>query len=252
MPANMPSREELEHTLETLGVEAAAVASTLRAAKRRAAAVQQRWILPPAVRRAAVAAYIAAEYATEPAVAYLTAYGRQRHWPAIDAADLNDIVHDLVLATSDDEIAQLATLEGLPDLGSFASAFSYVREWRTVLHVRRLNSERGIAPSTAQLLAHAAIADVDLPAEARPRALGPASLSQARRWAHRLRQRWRGRLGRTRVQETVPLDEKRNKVSRVAFTLSMGVVFVARCAIEKCARFGLTRCSHPMLPRRQS
>ena len=62
--------------LARLGEEAAAVASELKARKRRAATVQRSWVLPPTVRRAAVAAYIAAGYVVEPAVAYLAAYGR--------------------------------------------------------------------------------------------------------------------------------------------------------------------------------
>lgn len=214
----MPSSEELEYRLARLGEEAAAVALEVKAAKRRAATVQRYWLLPPTVRRAAVAAYIAAGYVVEPAVAYLTAYGRQRRWPERGVGELTEVVHDLVLSTSDDDIAQLATLEGLPDVGAFAAAFAYVREWRTVLHARRLNSQRGIAPSTAQLLAFAAVADADLPIDARPRALGPVSLARARAWTYRLRQRWGGRLGRVRVQEALPLTEKREKARGATFT----------------------------------
>jgi hypothetical protein len=212
----MASREELESALAGLKKEAGAVTSQLKAAKRRTAAVQRQWVLPPIVRRASVAAYIAGGYAVEPAVQYLVAYGRQRHWPDRCVGELGELVHDLVLATSDDDIAELAALDGLPDVGAFAPALSYAREWRTVVHARRLNEQSGLAPSTAQLLTHAEAFGRDLPDAARPRALGSASAARARAWTYRLRRRWGGRLGRPRVKEAVPTDEKRDKARRAA------------------------------------
>ena len=207
----MPSREELESALAALKKEEAAVTSQLQAAKRRTAASQRQWVMPPTVRRASVAAYIAGGYAVEPAVQYLVAYGRQRHWPDRCESELGELVHDFVIATSNDDIAELATLEELPEVGAFAPALSYAREWRTVVHARRLNEESGIAPSTAQLLAHTETFGSDIPDAARPRALGPVSAARARAWTYRLRRRWGGRLGRPRVKEAVPIEEKRDK-----------------------------------------
>ena len=172
--------------------------------------------MPPTVRRASVAAYIAGGYAVEPAVQYLVAYGRQRHWPDRCESELGELVHDFVIATSNDDIAELATLEELPEVGAFAPALSYAREWRTVAHARRLNEQSGLAPSTAQLLTHAEAFGSDLPDAARPRALGSVSAARARAWTHRLRRRWGGRLGRPRVKEAVPLEEKRDKARRAA------------------------------------
>ena len=166
----MASREELETALAGLKKEETAVTSKLKAVKRRAAAVQRHWVLPPNVRRASVAAYIAGGYAVEPAVEYRVAYGRQRQWPARGVGELGEVVHDLVLATRDDDIAELATLQGLPDVGAFAAALSYAREWRAVVYARRLIEQSGIAPSTAQLLTHVEAFGGDLPDAARQRA----------------------------------------------------------------------------------
>ena len=214
---SMASREELEIALASLNEKVKAVASQLRASKRRAATVHRHWVLPPTVRRAAVAAYIAGGYEVAPAVAYLFAYSRQRHWPERGVDELGELVHDMVISTSDDDMAELATLHGVADLGAFAAPLAYAREWHTVVHARRLNEQRGIAPSTAHLLAHAASFGSELPEAARPRALGPVSLARARAWTFRLRRRWGGRLGRARVQEAIPCGEKRDKACRVAF-----------------------------------
>ena len=46
---SMPSREELESALAALKKEEAAVTSQLQAAKRRTAASQRQWVLPPTV-----------------------------------------------------------------------------------------------------------------------------------------------------------------------------------------------------------
>ena len=78
----------------------------LRQAHRRAAAKAREWVLVERLRRASLAMYHSAGDAP-PAVPYLQARGRERHWADLPDADIVTRVEDLYLGADIDEIVSL-------------------------------------------------------------------------------------------------------------------------------------------------
>jgi hypothetical protein len=122
--------------------------SLLASARRRATAVAKAWVLTPSMRRAVIAMYSLADSA-EPAVAYLQACGRERHWPDRGSEDLTKLTEDLFLQTDATEVVDLTDSVNPSHPQTLAVALRYVEQWRVVAWSRALNTERGIAPSTA-------------------------------------------------------------------------------------------------------
>lgn len=170
------------------------------------------WQLPVGVRHASLVAYVLAGYRSEPAVVYLQAIGRERHWPAKADGEVAALIEDLFLECEVERLAALTDAEVPEDAAAYAIASKYVKEWQAVEWVRSMNAEKGVAPSTASLLTRVK--------KGPPRLRGHTSSwsGSARSWACRWRRRWQGFYKKLRVREDVSLDETRSKaaMSRVS------------------------------------
>ena len=80
---------------------------------------------------------------------------------------------------------------------------------------REQNAVKRLAPSTDQLLQHLEERRVRLPAGVRPPSRGSSLSAAARKWATRLRERWGGFVGKFKVRDDLPLNERRDKAFAV-------------------------------------
>ena len=206
-----PTLRALEEARQTVDSAMTETRAELKRARRRAAADARVWVLSPRMRRTSLAIYMLAGYSTEPAVKYLEACGRERHWPVRTAAELSTVVEDLFLQADADEVAALADASSPSDPTLLAVALRYVEEWRVVSWAARLNSDRGVAPSTDSVVQRAEEGRMRLPEAARPMPVGPCGEPRAKRWVARLRARWGGRYASTPVGEHVEPEEARAK-----------------------------------------
>ena len=176
--------------------------AALKRAKRRARAEAREWVLSAQLRNASVAMYHLAGTA-EPAVAYLRACARERHWSERADSATTALVEDLYLETGTDEIAALVDEQEPLDAAALTVAFKYVGEWRVAGWARGLNEARGVAPSTAGLLEEYENGRLTVPVAFRPRSAGVSGERRAKRFAYLLRRRWRGAYGAIPVAEHV-------------------------------------------------
>ena len=186
-------RKELRDAIAELGSEIAAAKRARRNAERVAA---DAWALTEHMRRVVLAAFVLAEYMPEPAVKYLVARGRERHWPERSEEDLSTFVENIFLASMEgnaEEAIALADLSEPTDQAALRDAVKYVHEWRVVIWVRDASSTAGEAPSTRSELEHAEVMRAELPESVQPSPWGTAADVRGRKWAQRLRARWGGR-----------------------------------------------------------
>jgi hypothetical protein len=189
------AHSSLESLLEAQRATGLALTDTrvkLRSAQRQARAEARAWVLPPQFQHAVVAMYQLAGVA-EPAVQYLRACGRERHWPERPDCELVALVEDLFLQIDCEEVAALVDASRPADPSALTVAYKYVEEWRAVDWVRNLNERRGVAPTNWSLLQQVEHTRVQVPADFRPPSAGPAGELRGRRFVRRLRKRWGGR-----------------------------------------------------------
>ena len=183
----------------------------IKRARRRAEVDSKMWVLPPHIQRASLAMFMLADYDTEPAVNYLAARARERHWPPRAAEVLATLVEDLFLETDANDLAALVDTSSADDAAALFVATKCVEEWRVVVWARGLNAAKGVAPSTESMLHQAEARRLELPEAARGPPRGAVGESRARRWVARLRRRWAGRFGRVRVRDDLQPSEIQNK-----------------------------------------
>lgn len=190
---------------------------TAHGAQQRAEQARVRaWEPPPHVRRTALIVYVLADYATEPAAQFLSRQGRMRGWPDKTAEGLAALVENLFEQAHVDDASGLVALtdaENSSDPSAFEAAAPYLEEWRLFAWSRRLNVEKGVAPSTSSLLQQA-VANRLVRGHASPQALGTVAESRARMWATRFRRRWGGRFGVIPECEGVSTAELLSKAFR--------------------------------------
>lgn len=165
--------------LETLAAQRAANSAQLRAARQ--ADARRRTDLTPWQRRAALQLF-AAE-GVDAAVEFL-----RRRRCRQSAEVLRELITDLILATTDEHIRDVAVAEPSAAIGRFLSERSTV-DW-----VREVNTSFAVAPQTAEVAARATAS--------RP---FPSRNAMAQ-WGVRFRRRWGVRLGRFGLRDT--LDQK--------------------------------------------
>lgn len=199
----MASVAELEQERTRLSALLKQQRRALKCAERRVAVEAQAWVLPPPVRRVAIALYHLAECEAEPVVKYLEARGRERGWPTRAAAELRALVEDLYLAATHEEIAALVDTVMPADADALAVALKLVSEWRVVASARVANNTSGVVPTETMLQQYEQLRQT-LPEGLRPRPLGVASERPAKRWACRLRKQWGGRYGT--IPPAEPID----------------------------------------------
>ena len=144
--------DELERRKHLLNAALNEVKRDQKKAKKEAATAGRIWRLKEPIRRAALAMYSLAGYNVEPAMRYLHACQRQHHWPAKSDDEVARIVEDLFLAADEAEVDALVDTENPLDATALRCALRYVEEWAVVVDSRRLNTHRGIAPSSEAVL----------------------------------------------------------------------------------------------------
>lgn len=172
-----------------------------------ARAAARAWQLSESMRRTALIAYALADYRVEPAVRFLIASGRQRHWPDKTEEELATLVEGHFLDVDETELAAITDMEDPADGQAMKAALPYVEQWRLAEWATRLNTDKGVAPSTEALLHQLEAQRLALPGPVRPEARGTVVDPSARVWASSFRRRWGARYGRIRIREHVPLEE---------------------------------------------
>ena len=222
-----------------------------RAAMKRARQRQRQhtaaWALDEQTRNVAVILYIITGYDAEPAVFFLERCGARLRWPTRSARDLTAAVEGLFLCTGLEEMVALLDAASPLDKRSLITATRWALEWAVVAWARRLNIERGIAPSTELLLCHAEACRSEIPEPVRPRAIGAIGDHRARQWAYRLRARWSGRIGAIPAIEAIGCDEIRSKVLTIHILqgrqLCWRVYYFGQCVALRLQRARRARVS---------
>ena len=198
------ARRSIEKTL-------AGVKAKGRALKKTAAAEMRAGLLPPRVEHAAIIMYVLAGYRADVAVTYLDAQGRQRHWPALLSRDLALMVENMFLQMEVEEIAGLTDPSRPDDPIAFALAAKRVEEWAAVEWARGMNVLKGVAPSSASMVAQAEWRDCPSAKDPHGTPRASATSSRDRNWAARLRRRWGGRYAKLPVAGHLEASELREK-----------------------------------------
>ena len=178
--------------------------------KKRQSAEARAWDLPAHVRQAALLMFDNTGDA-EASVKYLSACGREFHWPERTEDSLRIFVEDMYLAAGTDVLN-----EEVADPRARTVAAKYVRDWRVVTWSRVASSVGGIAPSNSMLAEQAEAVRQQLPETMRPPEMDASSPTVAKQFARMLRRRWAGRYGRLPVREPMAPGEARDKASACA------------------------------------
>jgi hypothetical protein len=209
----MPARAL--HELQRRAVDLRASVAAARRELRRGVAAERvsarAWQLGPSLTNEAVLTYALAGCSAEPAVRFLVATGRQRHWPERAEDDLRTLVEDLYLQIDLEDLVSLMDTESPLDAAAMRAAQRRVLEWRLFTWTQGLNYDKGVAPCTAALLDRLEECRSSLPGVARPISRGGVTESRARRWATRWRRFWGGRHGRLRLREPITAATMRSK-----------------------------------------
>jgi hypothetical protein len=171
------------------------------------------WRLGTWLTHVAVILVVRANGITDPAVRMLCVAAQRRQWPAKPEEEIRAMVEDLIYGMGYAELFALCEDENPTDLAAFKAAVRWSWEWELFLWVDKLNTNKGLAPSTGQVLLRAEKLRQELPERHRPVAIGTAAQSSSRMWAFRWRKRWGGRHGKIRVRDEISVDEMRAKAS---------------------------------------
>ena len=215
---SLPSRRE------ALVAEYAEVCALLRLARTRQRRCENAWVLTEGMRSVVAMVYVMSQYNVEPAVQFLLACGRERHWTPLDEKSLSRLVEDVFMSFGGDAIANLTCLNHPMDHCAMKTAIRYLREWHVVEQTRRVNSEKGVAPSSAWMLERAEEFRLTLPVDLQPRSLGTLLNPSGRRWIHRLRAVWGGRIRKIPPAQPLTTTEFTEKAERCIFWASNAVV----------------------------
>ena len=169
------------------------------------------WKLTAVLEHTVLIIYGLTGYAAEPAVNFLAACGRRRHWPEKSEEELETIVVDLFLKVDAVELAGLTDTEGPADPAAMVAALPVVEQWRLVAWTAGANTTKGVAPSTDALLHRLEVERLKLPEAVRPEPRGTVADSRAREWARRWRRRWGGRHGKLKICEAISVPDMQAK-----------------------------------------
>jgi hypothetical protein len=190
-----------------------ALAETRRALKKAkvaARAVACAWRLDEELRNAVLSVYVLSGYDLEPAAACLLAHGRRRRWPALTTLRARTLVEDIFLNA---DLAELVAVGGVcapNESAAMRAASKVIEEWKLVAWARRQNSERGVAPTTDDVLQRL-VSNRCADGHHDPQGRGTAADAAARIWATRFRRRWCGRFGSITIADEPPAADMRAK-----------------------------------------
>ena len=156
--------------------------------------------------------YVFGGYSVDIAQAYWVRKRSRKKLPPLQSVNIKFYIEELYLATDDIAIWQCA--ESNTSAHKFARKQAYVwhTKWKLKEYVRNSNVLRGVAPSSRIIARRYNQLLDDVPFGIRPRALDdPADAVSARVFLYRWRQSHRSKWGRIRVEEYVPLAEKRGE-----------------------------------------
>lgn len=184
-----------------------------QAARTAAQAEELAWVLPGHVRHTAVIIYDLCRYNATPAARFLKAAGKKRRWPKLSDEALCLLVELTFTGMIEDvgatEVAALVSTTSPSDESAMRDALRWAEEGNLYLWSERQNVERGVTPSTSQLLTELAGARA---AAGRP-APGTTAQAKVRKWGTLFRRRWRGRFGSLPTKDQVPLGVMRAKAT---------------------------------------
>ena len=169
------------------------------------------WRLTAFVSDVALIIYVLAGYSLEPAIRFLHSVGQKRRWPQKSEDELGFIVEQLFLSAGPDDTAGLADTTAPSKPAALRAAMKWVQEWGLVSWTRRLNEDKGVAPSTQAILEKAEEMRTRLPETARPAAQGTSAEARSRMWIRRWRLRWGGQLARIRLREELSQQDMAEK-----------------------------------------
>ena len=172
-------------------------------------------------------------YDTAAPAEYWQLHRRQRRLPPLPAEAMQEKVEAFFLDVPPADLIELADPEGvpqyflgrplkesesfarrLPGLQKFARgrAASFLAKLRVRDWVQRANTTKGLAPRTALLVEQYNAQRAAIPSPQAPLTLEhPATSSYSRLFAHRWRRMLKGKVGKVRVQDYMPQQEKRAK-----------------------------------------
>ena len=150
-------------------------------------------------------------YFLEPAIRFLRSVGQKRRWPQKSEDELGLIVEQVFSAVDPDDIAALTDTAAPSKPAALRAAMKWVQEWGLVAWTRRLNEDKGVAPSTQAVLEKAEEIRARLPEAARPAPQGTSSEARSRMWLRRWRLRWGGKLARIRLREELSQQDMAEK-----------------------------------------
>ena len=187
-------------------------------AKRRHAAAraagERAWTLSGSLLDETLLIYTLADCNVTPAVRNLASRAREHHWPPADSETAASIVTSAFLAADLDRLAALSDTDAPANLRAFRHATDVVQQWRLAEWASAQNS-KGVAPSTASVLAQWEAARAAVPASVRPAAWGSTSEGAARMRASRWRHRHGGRFAKLPLREAVDVPTMQNKAPTV-------------------------------------
>lgn len=157
--------------------------------------------------------YVFGGYSVVCAEAYWVQRRRRKRLAAYPRADTSRVIEDIFLQS---QTAQLwETIEGETGKHKYArqQAFAWHAKYNLQKWVREKNVKKGLAVPSHMVKQHYNGLLDDIPFDVRPRELGdPRSECYCRIFLHRWRRNFKTKWGRVRVQEVLPLEEKRGKV----------------------------------------
>ena len=169
------------------------------------------WRLNAFVSDVALIIYVLTGYFLEPAIRFLRSVGQKRRWPQKSEDELGLLVEQVFSAVDPDDIAALTDTAAPSKPAALRAAMKWVQEWGLVAWTRRLNEDKGVAPSTQAVLEKAEEIRPGLPEAARPAAQGTSAEARSRMWLRRWRSRWGGKLARIRLREDLSKQDMAEK-----------------------------------------
>ena len=188
----------------------------------------------PALRAILLLLFFFTGYESELPAEYWEQQRERERLPKLPRAALREKVDDIFMRTDPFDLLELADPQA--SLGGFLGAddpaalrlnrsrrfarqraASFLTKMRLRSWVATANASRGLAPMTTLLIGHYNKEAQRLPEGLRPRHLEePATSSYSRVFAKRWRQLVGAKIGKLRVLDHIPLEEKRAKVGPVA------------------------------------
>ena len=137
----------------------------------------------------------------DPAVEYLSACGRERHWQPLGREVLAVRVEDLWLEAGVDDVVALVDVEQTQDPVALALAHKHVLEWRVASWARGINEAKGVPVSSHALLVQREKHREEIPVSVRPPPVGSTGERRAKKFLARVRRRWGGRYAAVPAEE---------------------------------------------------